>query len=663
MKYILLLLILSTSAFASPPGWYYGTGEAVNLENRLKFKNKISVEAGSIDPTSVAVSATPGAIYLNLSGNAYIKQDAGLSTNWLKLVDSSEITSAVQSINGITATSQSIVVGSAGTDFNIATAGAIHTINLPVASATNTGKISNTDWINHQEAYTKVNTTTANAILVGDGENPVKGIVPSAQNEQPISDGTNWTSGIPFTALNNQTTTISTTQKLIEQHEQNYAVNKSFEHSTPDTGWTLSGTSITVISGSSAQDLSKSGSFNFDNATDYVQASEDLSHLNGSQGIASIWVNTTASAVWISESNVTTTASAIQATNDGKWNQYSIPFIISSSTDQGIKVWTSDATAKNVKIDNAYVGTIPNIMQLSGSAIALQNWFAEAVIYGTDVFTTNTASFQELTNSGLTMFNTTGSAITKIPCSSTNSPSGYTCSSGDESIGINVDIPQDASYEICMYYPVGVQTNTATNLQTTIVETPSNAQTILQKGGNTSYATFEANGVGTLGYKNSNTTCADLRLQAGNRTIRLFYKDGDSTAPRYATLPLASVNNQNMRISIKPSVSSLIQASFKNAVKTKGISTPVISSAEISSTETITNDDSTMLSSCTNAAPSVCTFTSNFWVSTPWCQAVSSKAGTGYAKVSARTTSTVTVERTDASEDFSLVCHGESEQQ
>jgi len=50
------------------------------------------------------------------------------------------------SLNNLTDQSQFLTTGTAGTNFAIASTGDTHTFNLPVASATNTGKLSSTDW-------------------------------------------------------------------------------------------------------------------------------------------------------------------------------------------------------------------------------------------------------------------------------------------------------------------------------------------------------------------------------------------------------------------------------------------------------------------------------------------------------------------------------------
>lgn len=52
----------------------------------------------------------------------------------------------ITSINGDATATQTIVVGSTGTDFNIATAAGVHTIHLPTASGSNRGLLSPANW-------------------------------------------------------------------------------------------------------------------------------------------------------------------------------------------------------------------------------------------------------------------------------------------------------------------------------------------------------------------------------------------------------------------------------------------------------------------------------------------------------------------------------------
>lgn len=66
----------------------------------------------------------------------------------------------ITAINTLTGSVQILVTGTSGIDFTINSVGTTHTFNLPTASATNTGKLSNTDWTtfnNKQNASTRRN--------------------------------------------------------------------------------------------------------------------------------------------------------------------------------------------------------------------------------------------------------------------------------------------------------------------------------------------------------------------------------------------------------------------------------------------------------------------------------------------------------------------------
>jgi hypothetical protein len=55
--------------------------------------------------------------------------------------------SGLTALNGLTDQVQNFATGTSGTDFGISSGGSTHTFNLPFASATNTGKLSNSDWV------------------------------------------------------------------------------------------------------------------------------------------------------------------------------------------------------------------------------------------------------------------------------------------------------------------------------------------------------------------------------------------------------------------------------------------------------------------------------------------------------------------------------------
>lgn len=70
-------------------------------------------------------------------------------------------TTGITALNGLTAQVQNFAVGTTGTDFNIASATATHTFNLPTASALNRGALSSADWttFNNKENAITAGTT------------------------------------------------------------------------------------------------------------------------------------------------------------------------------------------------------------------------------------------------------------------------------------------------------------------------------------------------------------------------------------------------------------------------------------------------------------------------------------------------------------------------
>lgn len=77
-------------------------------------------------------------------------------------------TTGLTALNGLTEQVQSFATGTTGTDFGITSAAAVHTFNLPTASATNRGALSSADWSTFNG---KFNTPTGNTsqYVRGDG--------------------------------------------------------------------------------------------------------------------------------------------------------------------------------------------------------------------------------------------------------------------------------------------------------------------------------------------------------------------------------------------------------------------------------------------------------------------------------------------------------------
>ena len=100
--------------------------------------------------TSIAVPTTTLTVTDRLAVRVYVNNSGRTITLYTEGTNLAEIittfTTGLTALNGLTAQVQYLTTGTSGTDFAISSTLATHTFNLPVASALNTGKLSNTDW-------------------------------------------------------------------------------------------------------------------------------------------------------------------------------------------------------------------------------------------------------------------------------------------------------------------------------------------------------------------------------------------------------------------------------------------------------------------------------------------------------------------------------------
>jgi hypothetical protein len=164
MKFVLLILI-SLSAFAGDP-IIWGPNKAKNVTNELQFQNGLQLLTGALDPSVTAVNASPGSLYFASSGTTYVKQDSGLSTNWLPFGIAT--TGSLTTINGQSGPNVSIATGSSGTDFNISAGSNIITLNIPTASASNRGLLSTSDWSLFNSKEPSITSGSTSEIWQGD---------------------------------------------------------------------------------------------------------------------------------------------------------------------------------------------------------------------------------------------------------------------------------------------------------------------------------------------------------------------------------------------------------------------------------------------------------------------------------------------------------------
>ena len=99
-------------------------------------------------------------VYVNNSGRTITLHTEG--SNLCQVITT--FTTGITALNGLTDQVQNLNTGTSGSDFGISSAGNTHTFNLPVASATNTGKLSNTDWSSFDARIPLAGTSPGNPV-------------------------------------------------------------------------------------------------------------------------------------------------------------------------------------------------------------------------------------------------------------------------------------------------------------------------------------------------------------------------------------------------------------------------------------------------------------------------------------------------------------------
>lgn len=170
----------------------------------------------------------------------------------------------------------------------------------------------------------------------------------------------------------------------------------------------------------------------------------------------------------------------------------------------------------------------------SSSEIALNSnstpWYIDSNLSGANfsLGTSAVSTYTEMTNAGITLTQNTGSSAVGVACSGTNASTvgSTTCSAGSESNGITFNIPVAGSYLACTSFSAGGSVNANGVLVTgfQIVETPSNAQTILQEGkSRVGYTQVDTSGNNTLEWPFR--VCGNFVFSgSGQKTLRLMYE-------------------------------------------------------------------------------------------------------------------------------------------
>lgn len=274
-------------------------------------------------------------------------------------------------------------------------------------------------------------------------------------------------------------------------------------------------------------------------------------------------------------------------------------------------------------------------------------WKVDANIAGgqPDLGTSNQASYIGLENSTLTLTQNAGSAPVQIGCSGTTAPTGVTCGS-NESVAIAFSPPVSGDYIACASFGHFIGISTSGNVQATfqIVETATNAQTVIQEG-----KSRVPSGVG-FGVIGSNTypmrVCGNFTFtNVSQKMLRLMYEQTVSaTVTSNLILADAPASNGQRDIHwevypVNPWIQAptLIGSVVSNSTGVERIERATVTCGTSSS---ITSQSGSWLSSISSGTTGVCTLNiaASIFSATPTCLSTAT-ASTGRTDLNGTLTS------------------------
>lgn len=471
-----------------------------------------------------------------------------------------------------------------------------------------------------------------------------------------------WNIVVPY----NQATNLGGQQGLVETGNLNILSNPGFEGPTAQTGWTISnGTASNDTTNELTGAQALSVSLSAVNGTVFQQNQTDCGKLGSQNLTASIYCKTSSSNFQACSlvNNAEVACSAIN--NTDIYAPYLNTMIGVSGQSCGIRVKTIASTTDTIECDEARVG----ISELSNT-VSASAWFVDVNISGTNpsLGTAAVASYTGIENSALTMTLNSGSATAQIGCSSTNPPTGLTCSAGNESVSVAFNPPFSGYFDVCAAFGwLGtVAANGIVNTTFQMIETPINAQTISQEGKDRTGSTIDSTAATQNGtpYLKCGTF---LFSDTSQKLVRLMYEQsvaGTVNSVNVLTDGNTGNGQRDVRITVRPVVANVSQLSVNGIVVSNSTGQERLVRARFTSSGNcvLVDQSGTWISSCTRNSGGNYTLNiiSGIFSSTPTC-VVTPKILIGTSIPNSSTNVTVEVRDyagTDTDGDFGVICQG-----
>lgn len=314
------------------------------------------------------------------------------------------------SLNNLTDQSQYLTTGTSGTNFNIVSSGDTHTFNLPVASATNTGKLSNTDWStfnNKQNTITDPITGTGVSTGVAYFNSGTSITSEAAFNYDASTNRLGVNTSVPNATIGANAAIDSGYSLLVKNDNTNYngigfATDSTYGNliSTEKLGTALT-RNLTLLNQSGYISLTEAGNL----GVNILSPNTGLDIYNGSN--AYLWLHT-------ANSGITGTDGvrlALFSTNGANLRNFDGSFSITAEGDfsvitlgaENFRVNSADGSIYQSKVANAMLKSVSGVIT---AAVANTDYQSPITLTtsgssGAATFSSNTLNVPNYTLSGL----------------------------------------------------------------------------------------------------------------------------------------------------------------------------------------------------------------------------------------------------------------------